>query len=47
MAAQGAGRHAGSRATDKAGMKMYISGPLLFALEAGERRGFMYRAYAR
>ena len=34
-------------AIEKAGMKVYTSGPLLFALEADERRGFMYRAHAR
>jgi hypothetical protein len=36
-----------SRAIDNAGMKLYTSGPLLFAFDAGERRAFMYSAYAR
>jgi hypothetical protein len=30
-------------AIEKAGMKLYMSGPLLFALDAGERHGLMYR----
>ena len=34
-------------AIDKAGMSLYTSGSLLFALTSDGRLGFMYRAYAR